>query len=66
VALGHVDFVHYAESFGARGVHVGNGTSLEDALDWAFAQDGPVVVDIPVDYSHNHELKESLIPEGLS
>lgn len=66
VALGHVDFVRYAESFGAQGVRVGDGTSLDDALDWAFTQEGPVIVDIPVDYSHNHELNESLINDELS
>ncbi|MEE8736257.1 acetolactate synthase AlsS [Bifidobacterium subtile] len=66
VALGHVGFVRYAESFGAKGRHVDGETSLDEALDWAFAQDGPVVVDIPVDYSHNHELNESLISDELS
>jgi acetolactate synthase-1/2/3 large subunit len=66
VALGHVDFVRYAESFGAHGIRVDQKTPLGDALDWAFAQDGPVIVDIPVDYSHNHELNESLIEDALS
>ncbi|MCH4208822.1 acetolactate synthase AlsS [Bifidobacterium sp.] len=66
VALGHVDFVRYAESFGAKGRHVDGETSLDEALDWAFAQDGPVVIDVPVDYSHNHELNESLIRDELS
>ncbi|MCI1219570.1 MAG: acetolactate synthase AlsS [Bifidobacterium sp.] len=66
VALGHVDFVRYAESFGAQGRRVDSEASLGEALDWAFAQDGPVVIDIPVDYSHNHELNESLIKDELS
>ena len=75
VALGHVDFVRFAQSFGAQGVHVvrnatpgqreGDERSLEDALDWAFAQDGPVVVDIPVNYADNHELNESLLQDRM-
>ena len=67
VELGHIDFVKYAQSFGVEGVHVDDEHPLDQALDWAFAhaQSGPAVLDIPVDYSHNHELNESLLQDRM-
>ena len=53
VNFGSVDFVKYAESFGATGLRVEKAQDLEKVLDQAFATEGPVVVDIPVDYSDN-------------
>ena len=55
VNFGSVDFVKYAESFGATGLRVEKAQDLEKVLDQAFATEGPVVVDIPVDYSDNKE-----------
>ena len=61
VDFGNIDLVKYAESFGAKGLRVNTPAELDSVLDEAFATKGPVVVDIPVDYSHNFELGEQLI-----
>lgn len=61
VKFGNIDLVKYAESFGAKGLRVETPDELDTVLDEAFATQGPVVVDIPVDYSHNYELGSQLI-----
>lgn len=63
VKVGPVDYVKYAESFGATGLRVEKPDQLEDVLDQAFATKGPVVVDIPIDYSHNTDLGKTLLPD---
>ena len=65
VNLGSVDFVKYAESFGATGLRVEKAQDLEKVLDQAFATEGPVVVDIPVDYSDNKELGKQILEDQL-
>lgn len=63
VKFGPVDFVQYAQSFGATGLQVDKQHDLQTVLDQAFAQEGPVVVAIPVDYSHNQELSQDLLTD---
>lgn len=65
VNFGSVDFVKYAESFGATGLRVEKAQDLEKVLDQAFAIEGPVVVDIPVDYSDNKELGKQILEDQL-
>lgn len=65
VKFGPVDFVKYAESFGATGLRVNRAEDLASVLDQAFKTKGPVVVDIPVDYSFNHDLGEQLLDDQL-
>ena len=65
VKFGPVDFVKYAESFGATGLRVNNAAELGAVLDQAFATDGPVIVDIPVDYKDNQLLGQALLPDQL-
>lgn len=65
VNFGSVDFVKYAESFGATGLRVEKAQDLEKVLDQAFATEGPVVVDIPVDYSDNKELGKQILEDQL-
>jgi acetolactate synthase-1/2/3 large subunit len=60
VKFGNPDFVRYAESFGARGYRVGAADDLPYILQEAFVQEGPVVIDCPVDYSENLTLTEKL------
>ncbi|MFZ2942765.1 MAG: thiamine pyrophosphate-dependent enzyme, partial [Latilactobacillus curvatus] len=55
----------YAESFGATGLRVDNAAELGAVLDQAFATDGPVIVDIPVDYKDNQLLGQALLPDQL-
>ena len=65
VNFGSVDFVKYAESCGATGLRVEKAQDLEKVLDQAFATEGPVVVDIPVDYSDNKELGKQILEDQL-
>ncbi|WP_390410358.1 acetolactate synthase AlsS [Lacticaseibacillus jixiensis] len=65
VDFGPVDFVKYAESFGAKGLRVNKPTELGKVLDEAFATNGPVVVDIPVDYSDNIKLSQAMLEDQL-
>lgn len=63
IHFGPVDIVKYAESFGATGLRVEKSGDLEKVLDQAFATEGPVVVDIPIDYSDNKKLGQTILPD---
>lgn len=63
--FGDVDIVKYAESFGATGLRVEQPADLSAVMQKAFSIDGPVVVDVPVDYSNNKELAAHLIDSQL-
>lgn len=65
VDFGPVDFVKLAEGYGAKGLRVEKTEDLGKILDEAFQTEGPVVVDIPVDYSDNVKLGQSLLPDQL-
>ncbi|WP_415379937.1 acetolactate synthase AlsS [Pediococcus pentosaceus] len=65
VDFGPVDFVKLAEGYGAKGLRVEKSEDLGKILDEAFQTEGPVVVDIPVDYSDNVKLGQSLLPDQL-
>jgi acetolactate synthase I/II/III large subunit len=60
VRFGNPDFVKLAESFGAKGYRVSSDDGLAPVLRNALTQDGPVVIDCPVDYSENFVLSEKL------
>lgn len=64
IQLAPIDIVKFAESMGAKGLRVESPDQLDAVLDEAFATEGPVVIDIPVDYSHNHELAQLVAQEG--
>ena len=64
VKFSDIDIVKFAESAGAKGLRVDEPEQLNAVLDEAFATEGPVVVEIPVDYSHNYELMSQLIDDG--
>lgn len=66
VDFGPVDYAKYAESFGAKGLQVTGPDDLGKVLDEAFQTKGPVVVDIPVDYSDNIKLKSALMKDILN
>ncbi|MBO1581542.1 acetolactate synthase AlsS [Bacillus sp. XF8] len=64
--FGDVDIVKYAESFGATGLRVNAPEELESVLQEAMKVEGPVVVDIPIDYRDNIKLSEKLLPNQLN
>jgi len=56
VRFGHVDLVKFAESFGAHGFRVSHSDEFRDILVEAMNMSGPVIVEVPIDYSDNMEL----------
>ncbi len=56
VDLGPVDLIKFTESFGAVGLAVKQADELIPVLQRALTIDGPVLIDIPIDYSDNAEL----------
>jgi acetolactate synthase-1/2/3 large subunit len=60
LAFGNPDFVTLAESFGWRGHRCERSGDLRDTLEQAFAEAGPSLVVIPIDYAENQKLTERL------
>jgi acetolactate synthase I/II/III large subunit len=58
--FGNPDFVAYAESFGARGYHIGAADQLLPTLRDALDHDGVSVIACPIDASENLRLTERL------
>ncbi len=63
VQLGAVDIAKFAESFGARGYKVNQIDELVPTIKAALAGEGPVLVEIPIDYKDNPELFEKIISD---
>ncbi|RUO66137.1 acetolactate synthase-1/2/3 large subunit [Pseudidiomarina planktonica] len=57
------DFVKYAEAYGAKGYRVESTEALAPLLRDCLAQKGVHVIDVPVDYSKNHQLLNIDIPK---
>ena len=60
VQLGDYDIVRYAEAFGAHGYRVNSADEFLAALDRALGEDGPSIIDVPVDYSHSTDIGAQL------
>ncbi|WP_231987483.1 thiamine pyrophosphate-dependent enzyme, partial [Mycobacterium sp. E2238] len=60
VELSDYDLVSYAAAFGARGYRVNTLDEFTTALRQALAEDGPSLIDVPVDYSRNTDLAAQL------
>jgi acetolactate synthase-1/2/3 large subunit len=58
VDLGPIDYVKYAEAFGAKGLMIEKPEDIVPVLKKAFDVPGPVIVGVHVDYSDNHKLFE--------
>ncbi|MTB63363.1 acetolactate synthase AlsS [Streptococcus uberis] len=65
VQLGDVDFVKYAEAFGAKGYRVDSKECFKETLEQAINEsaNGPVLIDIPIDYKDNGRLGETILPD---
>ena len=65
VDFGQVDFVKYAESFGAKGYRVDGKESFEQTLKQVLEEvkHGPILIDIPIDYKDNIKLGETILPD---
>jgi acetolactate synthase-1/2/3 large subunit len=60
VQLGDYDIVSYAAAFGARGYRVKSLEEFGSTLREALAEEGPSLIDVPVDYSRNVDLAADL------
>jgi acetolactate synthase I/II/III large subunit len=56
VQLGDYDIASYAQAFGARGYRVETLDEFGTVLKRALSEQGPSLIDVPVDYSHNTDL----------
>jgi len=61
VRFGYVDLVKYAESFGAKGFRIKDSDEFIPILKEALSLEGPVIVEVPIDYSDNAELFKAKI-----
>jgi acetolactate synthase-1/2/3 large subunit len=66
VEFGPIDFVAFAESFGAKGLRIETPDQIAPMLKRALTMEGPVVVAVPVDYRDNHRLMEMVLPNVLN
>lgn len=53
VDFGRIDLVGFAQSFGAHGIALGGPDDILPALEEARARGGPVLIEVPIDYSDN-------------
>ncbi|HWA79078.1 MAG TPA: acetolactate synthase AlsS [Acetobacteraceae bacterium] len=58
VDFGPIDYVKYADSFGATGFMIHEPDEIGPVMTRAFETPGPVIVGVPVDYRDNHALFE--------
>ena len=64
VDIGKVDLVHYAKAFGATGFELTSANDIARLLKKAEAIKGPVLIDVPIDYSDNYLLFQALHPNN--
>jgi acetolactate synthase-1/2/3 large subunit len=65
VDFGPVDTVRFAQAFGATGFAIETPDQIAATLRHAMEIPGPVLIDMPVDYSHNVALGSQLHPDVL-
>jgi acetolactate synthase-1/2/3 large subunit len=58
VDFGPIDYVKYAEAFGAKGLMIEKPDDIVPVMKKAFDTRGPVIIGVHVDYSDNHKLFE--------
>jgi len=66
VTLGGVDFVKFAEAFGAKGFRVQKAGDLESVMKEALAYRGVSIVEVMIDYSSNSELMANVLKSGVN
>jgi acetolactate synthase I/II/III large subunit len=63
--FGLIDYVKYAEAFGATGLMIRTADEIAPVLKKAFDTPGPVLVGIHVDYKDNHTLFEMVYENSI-
>ena len=66
VKLGGIDFVKFAESFGAKGFRIKDSSEVESVMKEALAYKGMSLVDVAIDYSKNQDLAKQMIEDELN
>jgi len=56
--FGPIDYIKYAEAFGATGLMINTPDQIARVMKKAFDTQGPVIVGVHVDYQDNHQLFE--------
>jgi acetolactate synthase I/II/III large subunit len=65
IDLGPVDHVRYAQAFGAKGYSIGRPEDIAPVMKKAFDTEGPVIVEVNVDYRDNHKLFEAVHADSI-
>jgi acetolactate synthase-1/2/3 large subunit len=63
--FGPIDYIKYAEAFGATGLMIEEPDDIAPVMQKAFDTQGPVIVGVHVDYRDNHELFEMLHEDSI-
>ena len=65
IEFGPIDYIKYAEAFGATGLLIDTPDNVVPVMKKAFAVAGPVIVGVHVDYSDNHRLFEMIKGDSI-
>jgi acetolactate synthase I/II/III large subunit len=65
IKLGPIEYVKYAEAFGAKGLMIEKPDDIVPVMKKAFDTRGPVIVGVHVDYRDNHELFEMVHEDSI-
>jgi acetolactate synthase-1/2/3 large subunit len=65
VELGPIDYIKYAEAFGATGMMIITPDQIVPVMKKAFETHGPVIVGVHVDYRDNHQLFEMIKGDNI-
>jgi acetolactate synthase I/II/III large subunit len=63
--FGPIDYIKYAEAFGATGLMIDKPDDIGPVMKKAFDTQGPVIVGVHVDYRDNHELFQMLHEDSI-
>jgi acetolactate synthase-1/2/3 large subunit len=65
IEFGPIDYIKYAEAFGATGLMIDTPDNVVPVMKKAFAVAGPVIVGVHVDYKDNHRLFEMIKGDSI-
>ena len=65
VDFGPIDYIKYAEAFGAAGLMIKSSDDIAPVMKKAFDIPGPVIVGVHVDYRDNHKLFEMVKGDSI-
>jgi acetolactate synthase-1/2/3 large subunit len=65
IDFGPIDYIKYAEAFGATGLMIDKPDDIAKIMKKAFDAQGPVIVGVHVDYRDNHELFQMLHEDSI-